>query len=106
MYCSQHGGAGGAYTHVNRPRVRTIQGRLRHLKLFDFCFFQLLIGRGTYVGRTANSVLFHSVHQRLTADVQISCRVRLVPVELVQRSFDQFLFHRFQADALRRQIEL
>ena len=51
-------------------------------------------------------MLLHAVHQRLAADVEIAGGVGLVPVETFEGAEDQLLLDGFQADALRREIEV
>ena len=67
---------------------------------------------GSYVvpevssGILPQAELLHAVDQRSPADVQVLGRLRLVPVELLQRFQDQFLLDAFQTDAVGRQFEL
>src|SRR5271157_294536 len=50
--------------------------------------------------RPSDPMSLHPVNQRLAANIEVTGGVRLVPVALLQRLQDEFLFNRFQADAL------
>src|ERR1019366_5268521 len=50
--------------------------------------------------------LFHSIDQRLAAQVEVLGRVRLVPVEFLKRPNDQVLLDRLQADTVGRKVQM
>ncbi len=45
-----------------------------------------------------NPVLLHAVHQRLAADIQILCRMRLIPMKFFECPQNQLLLNRFETD--------
>src|SRR3954452_8172230 len=56
-----------------------------------------------YIAGSLDSVLFHSVDEGFTADIQISRGVCLIPPELLQGTEEQLFFDRLQAYTVRRQ---
>ena len=51
-------------------------------------------------------MFLHSIDQRFPADVEIPCRVRLIPSRSVQGTQDQLAFDSLQTDPLARKIEI
>ena len=55
---------------------------------------------------SAKSEFLHSVNQRLPAQIQISGRLRLIPIELFESAKNEFFLDCFQGNASRREVQL